>query len=46
MIDVSPFWQMAISGAAILAAVIVNSRGEARAGKRIVQRRGSAKETA
>jgi rhamnose transport system permease protein len=29
MIDVSPFWQMAISGAAILAAVIVNSRAEA-----------------
>jgi rhamnose transport system permease protein len=28
MIDVSPFWQMAISGAAILAAVIVNSRSE------------------
>jgi rhamnose transport system permease protein len=27
MIDVSPFWQMAISGAAILGAVIVNSRG-------------------
>lgn len=30
MINVSPFWQMAISGAAILAAVIVNSRDEAR----------------
>jgi rhamnose transport system permease protein len=29
MIDVSPFWQMAISGAAILGAVIVNSRAEA-----------------
>lgn len=36
VIDVSPFWQMAISGAAILAAVIVNSRGEARPGKRIL----------
>jgi rhamnose transport system permease protein len=30
IIDVSPFWQMAISGAAILAAVIVNSRSEGR----------------
>jgi rhamnose transport system permease protein len=38
MIDVSPFWQMAISGAAILGAVIVNSRGEARRGKLILQR--------
>lgn len=45
MIDVSPFWQMAISGAAILAAVIVNSRGEARRGKVILQR-ATAKETA
>jgi rhamnose transport system permease protein len=48
MIDVSPFWQMAISGAAILGAVIVNSRGEARrgGGKIILQRAGAAKETA
>jgi len=46
MIDVSPFWQMAISGAAILGAVIVNSRGEARRGKLILQRPGVAKETA
>ena len=45
MIDVSPFWQMAISGAAILAAVIVNSRGEARRGKVILQR-ATAKEAA
>jgi rhamnose transport system permease protein len=46
MIDVSPFWQMAISGAAILAAVIVNSRDEARRGKVILQRPGAAKEAA
>jgi rhamnose transport system permease protein len=46
VIDVSPFWQMAISGAAILAAVIVNSRGEARPGKRILGRPGTARETA
>jgi len=36
IIDVSPFWQMAISGASILVAVIVNSRGERRRGKRIL----------
>jgi rhamnose transport system permease protein len=29
IIDVSPFWQMAISGLVILAAVVLNSRGEA-----------------
>src|SRR5439155_1704577 len=46
MIDVSPFWQMAISGAAILGAVIVNSRGELRRGKVILQRGGAAKEHA
>jgi rhamnose transport system permease protein len=42
MIDVSPFWQMAISGAAILAAIIVNSTREARRGKVILQRPGAA----
>ena len=35
VIDVSPFWQSAISGAAILTAVILNSRSERRRGKRI-----------
>jgi rhamnose transport system permease protein len=45
MIDVSPFWQMAISGAAILAAVIVNSRGEAPRGTAILPRPGTAKDT-
>jgi rhamnose transport system permease protein len=46
MIDVSPFWQMAISGAAILAAIIVNSTREGRRGKVILQRSGAAKATA
>jgi rhamnose transport system permease protein len=36
VINVSPFWQMAISGAVILAAVIVNSRSETQTGKLIL----------
>ena len=36
VINVSPFWQTAISGAVILAAVIVNARSERRAGKLIL----------
>jgi rhamnose transport system permease protein len=36
VINVSPFWQMAISGAIILAAVIVNARAERRTGKLIL----------
>lgn len=36
VVNVSPFWQMAISGAVILAAVVVNTRSEARAGKLIL----------
>ncbi len=36
VIKVSPFWQMAISGAVILAAVIVNSRSERSTGKIIL----------
>jgi rhamnose transport system permease protein len=36
IIDVSPFWHMAISGTAILVAVIVNSRSEARRGTLIL----------
>lgn len=36
VIDVSPFWQMAISGAVILAAVIVNTRSEHRVTKLIL----------
>ena len=34
--QVSPFWQMAISGAVILAAVIVNARAELRPDKLIL----------
>ena len=37
VIQVSPFWQMAISGFVILCAVIVNSRSEARKGKLILR---------
>ncbi len=36
VINVSPFWQMAISGAVILAAVIVNARSEKHAEKLIL----------
>jgi rhamnose transport system permease protein len=35
---VSPFWQLAISGAAIIVAVIVNARAERRRGKPILRR--------
>jgi len=37
VIDVSPFWQMLISGAVILAAVIVNARSEKPLGKLILR---------
>ena len=36
VMQVTPFWQMAISGAVILAAVIVNARSEGKAGKLIL----------
>jgi rhamnose transport system permease protein len=36
VIKVSPFWQMAISGAVILAAVVINARAEKRRGKLIL----------
>ncbi|MCB1490948.1 MAG: ABC transporter permease [Rhodobiaceae bacterium] len=36
VMQISPFWQMAISGAAILAAVVVNTRAERRPGKLIL----------
>lgn len=36
VINVSPFWQMAISGAVILAAVLLNARSEKRGGKLIL----------
>lgn len=38
VIDVSPFWQMAISGAAIILAVILNGRSEKRGGRLILRR--------
>jgi rhamnose transport system permease protein len=47
VINVSPFWQMAISGAVILAAVVVNARAERRQGKLILpeaRRRAAARE--
>jgi len=43
IINVSPFWQMAISGAVVLAAVILNSRSERSLGKVILERNRSAK---
>ena len=36
VIQVSPFWQMAISGAIILVAVVVNAREQRRGGKQIL----------
>jgi rhamnose transport system permease protein len=36
VMQITPFWQMAISGAVILAAVIVNARNERKAGKLIL----------
>jgi rhamnose transport system permease protein len=44
MINVSPFWQMAISGAVILTAVIINSRSDQPRGKVILERAHLAKE--
>ncbi|WP_246683873.1 ABC transporter permease [Labrys sp. KNU-23] len=49
VINVSPFWQMAISGAVILAAVVVNARAERKGGKLILpeaRRRAAAREGA
>ncbi len=40
VINISPFWQMAISGAAILLAVVLNARGERRHG-RVILRTGA-----
>jgi rhamnose transport system permease protein len=37
VIQISPFWQMAIVGAAIILAVILNSRGEGRGGRIILK---------
>jgi len=41
VINVSPFWQLAISGAAIILAVVLNARGEKRQG-RIILRKAAA----
>jgi rhamnose transport system permease protein len=38
VINISPFWQMAISGAAIILAVILNARGERKQGRIILKR--------
>ena len=38
VINVSPFWQMAISGAAIILAVIFNARGERKKGRIILKK--------
>ncbi|QDZ09580.1 ABC transporter permease [Devosia ginsengisoli] len=37
VINISPFWQMAISGTAILLAVVLNARGERRRGRVILK---------
>lgn len=37
IIDISPFWQMGISGAVIVGAVVINSRSERRSGRRILR---------
>jgi len=38
VVDISPFWQLAISGAAIIIAVLFNARAERRAGRIILKR--------
>ncbi|HEY8596166.1 MAG TPA: ABC transporter permease [Devosiaceae bacterium] len=43
VINISPFWQMAISGAAIILAVILNARGEKRGGRLILRQTEPAK---
>lgn len=42
IIDISPFWQMGISGAVIVAAVVINSRSEKRKGRLILREAASA----
>lgn len=37
VMGISPFWQMAVSGTAILAAVVANSRGQQQKGKQILR---------
>lgn len=38
VMNVSPFWQMAISGSAIILAVVLNARGERRTGRIILRK--------
>lgn len=38
VVNVSPFWQMAISGSAIILAVVLNARGERRQGRIILKK--------
>ncbi|WEX08840.1 ABC transporter permease [Chelativorans sp. AA-79] len=38
VINISPFWQLAISGGAIILAVVLNARGERRQGRIILKR--------
>ncbi|MCO6051191.1 ABC transporter permease [Mesorhizobium sp. RP14(2022)] len=38
VINVSPFWQMAISGSAIILAVVLNARGERKTGRIILKK--------
>ena len=40
VINISPFWQMAISGSAIILAVVLNARGERSQGRIILQEGG------
>ena len=40
VINISPFWQMAISGSAIILAVVLNARGERQQGRIILQKGG------
>lgn len=42
VINISPFWQMAISGAAIILAVVLNARGDKRGGRLILRQAESA----
>ncbi len=41
VINISPFWQMAISGSAIILAVILNARGERQKGRIILKKEGA-----
>jgi rhamnose transport system permease protein len=42
VVNISPFWQLAVSGVAILAAVIINSGREKRAGRLILKEAAAA----